>query len=90
MRRALSILIVLAGLGCAEESAGTDATCQALCDVLVQDCAFAAYPSESSCAQGCAYNQEKGADVDALLECVNDADECDPFAIAECEHAHGG
>ena len=88
MLRALLSLGVMLAIGCAEEGAD-DASCETLCGVLVGQCEFAAYPSSDSCTQGCIYNQAKGADVDALLACVEAAESCDPFAIAECEHAHG-
>jgi len=88
MSRGFLWLIPLLLLGCGEEKTD-DETCESLCGILVQDCAFAAYPTRDSCTQGCAYRREQGADVDGLLQCVEDAESCDPFAIAECEHASG-
>ena len=87
MSRLFVSMLLLTALGCSNKEED-DASCAALCSILVQDCAFAAYPSVESCTEGCLYSQEQGADVEDQLECIEDADECDQFAIAECEHAH--
>ncbi len=88
MNRCLLLALLIAATGCADDK-DADATCNELCDLLVQECGYTAYPSKSSCAQGCLYNQEQGADIEGQLECIQDADGCDTFAIAECEHAYG-
>jgi hypothetical protein len=88
MSRLFLIILPCLLLGCGEDKA-EDPTCEALCSLLVQDCSFAAFPSSTSCDQGCAFSQSEGADVAGLLECVSSADECDPFAIAECQNAFG-
>jgi hypothetical protein len=83
MRRALSILLVLASCGAPQDTA-----CDAVCSELVTTCDYAAFPSFASCQQGCGYWESEGVDVQAYLECVRDAD-CDTFALVECEHAYG-
>lgn len=75
-------------IGCTPIPEKVDETCQDLCDELVMVCGFDAYPSKESCTQGCAYNQEKGADTQGQLECVQAAD-CALPQIVECEHAFG-
>ena len=65
----------------------TDGPCDQLCDELVMGCDYAAYPTRESCLQGCGYDESKGADIEARLECVVDA-ECSTFDVIECEHAH--
>jgi len=87
MSRVSLVPLLLIALGCAEEKS-EDVACDALCGELVEACEFAAYPTAESCLQGCAYTREQGGDVDELQSCVEQA-ECNPFAIAECEHAHG-
>jgi hypothetical protein len=63
--------------------------CSDMCHELADRCDYAAYPSFSSCYDGCVYSQsERGADITAQNECVQAAD-CDTFAIVECEHANG-
>jgi hypothetical protein len=89
MRRHFILGAILLTVACGGKEE-PDQVCSDMCSVLVRDCSFAAYPSEASCVEGCLYNQEQGADVAAQLECINDAESCDTFAIAECEHAHGG
>jgi hypothetical protein len=59
-----------------------------LCEILVRDCEYDAYPSLQSCEQGCAYDEENGADSAKLLACVEDAD-CNTFAVVECQHRFG-
>jgi hypothetical protein len=67
--------------GCGNEAS----TCQSICDELVTTCSYEAYPSYDSCLQGCEYDAEQGADVEAKQECVAGA-ECNTFVIVECEH----
>lgn len=62
--------------------------CNDLCDALVIDCNYDAFPSYDSCLQGCLFDAEQGADVEGELVCVEGA-ACDTFAILECEHSHG-
>jgi hypothetical protein len=61
-------------------------TCEAICDELVMECAYEAYPTYESCLQGCAYREEQGADMGKTWQCISKA-ECDTFAVVECEHA---
>ncbi len=84
----LILPLAAALLGGCSTSSGVTGPCDELCRELVQECGFTAYPSRESCYQGCDYNQEQGADIDAQLTCVQAA-ACDTFAIVECEHAHG-
>lgn len=62
--------------------------CQELCQELVGTCDYAAYPDVTSCEQGCAYEEKRGADVDAHWDCV-EAAECDTFQILQCENEFG-
>ncbi len=79
----------LVGLGgCGGRQGAEDPECAALCDVLVLDCEYGAFPKYESCMEGCLYNKEEGAAISKELSCVEDA-ECDTFAILECEHAWG-
>ena len=84
MRRAAVCLLALCA--CAQEPPPT--ACTTVCDELVDSCEYAAFPTMESCLQGCGYWETEGADVDAYLTCVQDA-ECNTFAIVECEHEHG-
>ncbi len=83
-----SLLSLLMLLSCTPIPEKVDETCKDLCDELVMVCGFDAYPSKESCAQGCAYNQEKGADTQGQLECV-EAAQCALAEIVECEHTFG-
>jgi len=86
LRIAASLLVLLL-TGCAGGSAPLTA-CDHLCDELMGECSYPAFPSQESCLQGCAYNETEGADTDAHLSCVEEA-ACDTFAIVECENQHG-
>jgi hypothetical protein len=59
-----------------------------LCQELVQTCDYSAYPTFSSCEEGCLYYQDEGADIEAQLTCIQES-ECNEFDVIECEHAHG-
>ena len=84
-RRLVLICAVL--LACGPDR-GASTACDEMCDILVLDCGYQAFPSLDSCVQGCTYNAEQGADIDGELVCMQAA-ECDTFAIVECEHEHG-
>ena len=62
--------------------------CSEVCQELYQQCDYAAYPSYDSCLEGCAYNEERGADMVEQFACVQNA-ECNTFEIIECEHQYG-
>jgi len=82
-------LLVWALLAGACTGGGVEASpCIDLCEVLVVDCRYAAFPDEESCLQGCGYNETEGADIDGQLQCVEEAS-CDTFDIVECENNHG-
>lgn len=78
----MTLLVLLLGCGKATTS------CDALCDHLVLECGYAAFPSRDSCLQGCGYEEELGGDVEAELTCVEKAG-CDTFGILECERKFG-
>ena len=85
MRWNVLVLLALAACG-----GGASQTCDDLCNVLILQCGYEAFPDFASCQQGCAYEQEQGEDVNATLACVQAAassGSCDTFAILECEHA---
>jgi len=80
-------LLLLATTGCSSSSTPITA-CDQLCDELMGECSYAAFPDRESCLQGCLYNESEGANTDAHLTCVEEA-LCDTFAIVECENQHG-
>jgi len=86
MKITLTLLSMLF-TGCVSERA-ENTECQNLCDILVQDCAYSAYPTLTSCWEGCAFAQEQDEyDVDGHTTCVEGAN-CDTFAILECSHEY--
>jgi len=72
---------------CAGQSVETS-PCVDLCEVLILDCRYAAFPDEESCLQGCGYNETEGGDIGGQLQCVEEAS-CDTFDIVECENLYG-
>lgn len=66
--------------------------CSKMCDTLMRDCSYDAYPTTESCLQGCQYNADNGGDVAGQKDCLDEAtaeDACDTFAVIECENAYG-
>ena len=86
MRTIIFFSIGLFATACQSES--ENQTCEAMCDVLVKECQFEAFPSYGACLEGCAFNEAEGADVNSQLKCVEDA-VCDTFEIIECENQFG-
>ena len=89
MSRLLPFLTLAFALGC--ENTDSDpqyGICADVCKELYQNCSYSAYPSYDSCLEGCAYNQEEGADIEQQLTCFLEA-ECDTFEIIECENQYG-
>lgn len=84
--RALLSLPLLMLLGC--EQKVENQTCENICEELVFNCSYDAYPSKDSCMQGCLYKFEQGAKMERAETCIMEA-ECDTFEIIECEHAEG-
>lgn len=66
----------------------TDPLCEELCKTLTLDCAYQAYPTADSCMQGCTWEKDQGADIQAELDCVEQA-ACDTFKVIECSHLYG-
>lgn len=81
----MTTLLLVLVLGCAQPA---PTACDVICDSLVIDCAFDAYPSRDSCMQGCAYKEDQGARVKGEAACIQTA-ACDTFAIIECENKYG-
>ena len=81
------LCLLFFSLGCSSKSSSSG-PCYSLCQELVQTCGYAAYPTFSSCEEGCAYYQEEGADIEGQLTCVQEA-ECSEFTVIECEHQYG-
>ena len=81
--------MILAALmsGCAV-SAPVPPACTDLCGTLVTTCAVSAFPSVTSCLDGCVLWDGQGADLDAYATCAAAAD-CDSNALITCEHEHG-
>jgi len=73
---------------CSPESEIEDGTCSSMCDELQGACAYDAFPDVESCLEGCLYSESEGADIEAQLACILQA-ECDTFEILECENQHG-
>lgn len=84
--RALLFLALVALLGCEQQV--QNQTCENICDELVNNCMYDAYPTKDSCLQGCLYKSQQGAQMERAEACVLNA-ECDTFEIIECEHAEG-
>jgi hypothetical protein len=84
MKKLVAIFILAS---CTTES-GPASPCYNLCQELVQTCEYSAYPSFSSCEEGCLYYQEEGANIEEQLTCIQEA-ECNEFAVIECENEHG-
>jgi len=84
---ALVSLLVLAATACGDTQTAPEwpEDCEVICDSLVTDCAYEAYPTMDSCLQGCSYDIELGKDVASQRSCVETAN-CDLFAIVECQH----
>ena len=80
-------LMMLIPLGCSSKS-GSSGPCFDLCQELVQTCGYAAYPTFTSCEEGCLYYEEQGSDIDSHLTCVQEA-ECNEFDVIECAHKYG-
>lgn len=81
--------VIVAALAACDPDAGGEATCDAICDELVNGCGYVAYPTKDSCLQGCAWNRKEGVDVEVQRACIEEA-ACDTFAIVECAHDGGG
>ena len=77
-------------VGCLHQKIA-ETSCDKICDILVQDCSYDAFPSLDSCWEGCAYQEEEfeDYDVDGHLACLETAN-CDTFAILECSHEFEG
>jgi hypothetical protein len=86
LRMACAVLL-LALASCASNATPVTA-CDQLCDELVDECDYPAFPDRTSCLEGCLYNESEGADTDAHLSCVEEA-ACNTFTILECENQHG-
>ena len=92
--RALS-LVALAMLllsACDPRNDRGDATgwdgCADICNELVSICSYDAYPTEESCIEGCAFEDDQGGRMGDLGRCIDDAG-CDTFEILACQRAHG-
>ena len=81
------LAIILIFLGCGLDSTVPEEvanTCVSICEELVYECGFEAFPTMESCLSGCAYQSEEGGDIDAQNSCVQDA-ACDTFKIIQCD-----
>ena len=83
-------MFLLALLACVSDidKGNIDPYCESICDELVYNCSFAAFPTHESCIEGCLYSAEKGGDNEQYSVCVQEA-ECDIFKVVECENANG-
>ena len=84
--RTLTILLLWMSISC--QPTPEYGICEDICKEVYSTCQFAAYPSFDSCLEGCFYNEEEGADMDAQYECFQEA-ACDTFEIVECENTYG-
>jgi len=78
-------------LGCGLLLGGCDSpeqqVCDEVCDQLVTECSFAAYPDRTSCMDGCLHSASEGAPVLPMATCMAEA-ECDPFEVVACSRQH--
>ena len=84
----MKYLLLSVGLMACTTQTETGSPCNKLCKELVQTCGFAAFPTFSSCEEGCVYYQDEGVDIESQLTCIEEA-ECNEFAVIECENAYG-
>lgn len=82
MKRLLLVVCLGGGLWACQTE------CEALCQELVLTCGLEAYPSLSSCEEGCLYEESQGANTPEFLSCVERAG-CDTFRILECQNDFG-
>jgi hypothetical protein len=80
-----TLALVLAG--CPGPSAS--AVCDEVCEQLMAECGYAAFPDVASCQQGCRYDAAEGAEVHALQGCLVEAG-CDTPSVLGCARAYGG
>ncbi|MGB0639333.1 MAG: hypothetical protein ACPGTU_08375 [Myxococcota bacterium] len=73
--------------GCAEKD--TADSCEQVCMMLVDECGYDAFPSYSSCEQGCLYEAGEGMNADGYLDCISTVEECDTYGVVRCDNAHG-
>ena len=85
-------MMMLVLLGCVLGGGSTketvDPMCENICDELVYNCSYAAFPTHQSCLEGCLYSAEEGGNNDEYYTCLQEA-ACDTFKVVECENAHG-
>ncbi len=81
----VSLFLIPLFAGCA---AGEYSACDDMCTELIRSCGYDAFPSTDSCMTGCAFEAERGADVDGQADCILEA-ECDTIAIIECQNTYG-
>ena len=84
----LKAVVILAITTACQPKSTEYGICGDICQELYQQCEYAAFPSYESCLEGCAYNEEEGADLEEQLTCFQEA-ECDTFGIIECENQYG-
>jgi hypothetical protein len=75
-------------VACGPKALPGSPVCDEMCAELVEKCEYAAFPTTTSCVQGCLYAENEGGDVKGQRDCVLEA-ECDTFDIVECEHEFG-
>lgn len=85
---ALSMVLAVAVSCAAAEKDADYESCSNLCDELIGNCAYDAYPTNESCMAGCADQVNADVDISDLEECIVEA-ECDTFEIVECQHHLG-
>jgi hypothetical protein len=82
-------VVWIAGFASACPGPGPAAVCRDLCDLLVLDCGFAAFPDAMSCEQGCLYDVSVGGDPIGMHACIAEAG-CDTPQVLACSRAYGG
>lgn len=78
--------LALALAGCPGPSGPS--VCADVCELMMVDCGYAAFPDVLSCQQGCGYEATEGASIHALYACLADA-ACDTPTVLACAHAYG-
>ena len=84
-----SVVGFVCAFGCADPVVDDEyEACSNLCDEMVRECSYDAYPTTESCMAGCADDIEAEAALFELEVCILEAD-CDTFAIIECQNHFG-
>ena len=82
-----SLAMAFAAVSCATPA--DPGPCNAVCDVLFDQCQLESFASYSECEGSCAHADENGADVSGYAACLTDVNDCNTYDIVECENEFG-